>query len=438
MKFYQKTIFEENQNNFSLLINQKSYIKVYFYSFDEKLISGGEYSLYKTLQEIIIIFLKKETEEKLKEYLNNGLYFSKNNLEFYIKTNDKFEKIQKNQFSFYNQSQIEKNKYNDSQSTSELLSNKLKIYIKNPIKYKHFAKNIEDYIINNAQLIGKPILNEYEYYLYNKIKKQLKIIKYHSHQIKKFKIKRFSTLSSYCNAKNYLYIYEGNNDLDNYFNNNNFFQINLINNNINLISSDFPNRFLYSMIYIPEKYIFIIGGKNTKNVITYKIKKNNNSYDLYPHELPYELLEPSLIYINNKYLYAFENSIVDFHILCTNFINVEPFKEINISNNNYYINQKFFGVVKCKNSILFLGGQMLDLFQDPSKKCFFYNYIENKMERDIRDFKSFEFSEKTFIPLEKGIYFQIAIVKKVNKYEPKLIFFKDEIKNIENNTIINI
>lgn len=438
MKFHQKTIIEENQNNYSFLFNRKNCVKVYFYSFDEKLISGGEYSLNKALQEIISIFLKKESEEKLKEYLDNGLYFSKNNLEFYIKTNDKFEKIQKDQFSFYNQTKKEKNKYNDStQSTSELFSNILKIYIKNPIKYKHFAKNIEDYIINNTQLIGKPILNEYEYYLYNKVKQKLKIIKYYRDQIKKFKIKRFSTVSSYCNAKNYLYIYEGNNDLDNDLNNNNFFQINLINNNINLISSNFPNRFLYSMIYIPEKYIFIVGGKHTKNVITYKIKENNNSYDLYPHELPYELLEPSLIYINNKYLYAFENSIWDFHILRTNFINVEPFKEINISNNNYYINQKFFGVVKCKNSILFLGGQMLDLSKDP-KKCFFYNYIENKIERDQRDFKSFEFSEKTFIPLEKDFYLQIAIVKKIGIYEPKLVFFKDETKNLNNNSIINI
>ena len=189
------------------------------------------------------------------------------------------------------------------------------------------------------------------------------------------------------------------------------------------------------MIYIPKKYIFIIGGKKVKNVITYKIKDNNKKYAIYPHELPYEILEPSLITINNKYLYAFENSTLYFHILRTNFIGVEPFEEVVIKNNSYEINQKFFGVVKCNNSILLLGGQMLDLFGNTQKKCFLFDYNYNTIERNKRDFTPLEFIEKTFIPLEKGMYFQIAIIKKQNKNEPKIIFFKDEIKNNKDNNI---
>ena len=287
---------------------------------------------------------------------------------------------------------------------------------------------MEEFIINNTYLIGKPILNNHNYYLYNKKNKELKIIKYPKEQIKKLNLKTYSGISSYCNAVNKLYIYEGNSNLDSIFNNkSNLIQINLINNKIDIISSKFPNRILHSMIFIPNCYLFVIGGKQAKNVIIYTIQENNRNYEEYPHELPYELLEPSLIYINNKYLYAFENSTLNFHILRTDLINAGAWKEIKINNFNYDINQKFFGVVKKRNSILFFGGQMLNLFGNSSKKCFIFDYNKETIERCQTDFKPFEFLEKTFIPIEKGTYFQLAEIKKDNNYIPKRVILKEEI-----------
>lgn len=66
-------------------------------------------------------------------------------------------------------------------------------------------------------------------------------------------------------------------------------------------------RYWHSMIYVPDKYIFIVGGANVKDVELYDIQKNSLSID---SELNVERCEPSLIMVNNKYLYA----ICGFHL----------------------------------------------------------------------------------------------------------------------------
>ena len=423
---------ESHFDNYSSFLFQKDHIKVSFYSFEEKLLYEKEFHRYKTINEILNNFLNQVNVENLGKYLNNGKNCDKNNLTFYIKNEEgKYEEIQ-NQDSFIIINQFDKNKCIESiQSTSEFQNYILNIYVKNEKKYinkyNKIEKNIEEYIINNTYLIGKPILNHFRYYLYNKKSQKLKIINYPEDQIKKLNLKRNSGVNSYCNAINNLYIYEGNSDLNFLFNNNNLIQINLITNNINIISYKFPNRILHSMIFIPKCYLFIVGGKKAKDIIVYTIRDKNNNYEVYPHELPYEILEPSLIYLNNKYLYAFENSQLDFHILRTDLINVESWEEIKIRNNRYDINQKFFSVVKNKNSILFLGGQMLNLFNNSSKKCFIFDYNEETIERCQTDFKPIEFVEKTFIPIEKGTYFQLAEVKNDNKYKPKKVLFNEDL-----------
>ena len=212
-----------------------------------------------------------------------------------------------------------------------------------------------------------------------------------------------------------------------------------MNNSINLISSKFPKRILHSMIYIPECYIFIIGGKGTKEVLIYKIKENNKLYKKYPYLLPYELLEPSLLYINNKYLYIFENSTFFFKILRFNLNYISPFEIIKLQNKkDIPMNQKFFGVVRNKNSILFLGGQMINLNNEYKKNCFEFHYDTNKLVISKREFKSYDIIEKTFIPLGGDIYIQLIEYKKDSKYEPTILLFdgrSQEVEKSEKDTI---
>ena len=61
-------------------------------------------------------------------------------------------------------------------------------------------------------------------------------------------------------------------------------------------------RSWHSMIFIPNKYIFIVGGIYTKIVEKYDIEKNEIKID---SELKEKRCEPALCLANNNYLYAF-------------------------------------------------------------------------------------------------------------------------------------
>jgi hypothetical protein len=419
----------------SNILSKRDQANASFYNSNEQLIFENQYSLGITIGEVLDDFLKKNSEEVLKEKLNVK-YLNKNYLSFYIQKNDKLEKINNLKASIttiiYNiQDTIHflglgYNSISSSNTIASLMQLKIKVeYI-----YKEIPEKADEFIISNTYLIAKPIFNQYKYYKYNKYLKELKIIKYYKDDINKSGINCFSTHDSYCNAMNFLYIYQNNVKNKDY---DNIFKINLVKNKIELISSKFPKRILYSMIFIPKYYIFIIGGKNTKEVLIYNIKKDKENYQKYPHLLPYELMEPSLIFINNKYLYMFENSTLEFHILRSDLINISPFEDIKLSNSKYIpMNQKFFGVVQNYNTILFLGGQMINLNKEIINNCYEFDYNNNKLFLSIRDFKSFDFIEKTFIPVFSELYLQIIESKKENKYEPKVLYFEAS-QNIEQN-----
>ena len=419
----------------SNILSKRDQANASFYTSNEQLIFENQYSLDKTIGEVLDDFLKKNSEKVLKEKLNVK-YLNKNYLSFYIQKNDKFEKINNLKASIttiiYNiQDTIHflRLGYN-SISSSTTISSLMQLKINVEYILKEIPEKVDEFIISSTYLIAKPIFNQYKYYKYNKYLKELKIIKYYKDDINKSGINCFSTHDSYCNVMNFLYIYQNNiKNKDN----DNFFMIDLVKNKIELISSKFPKRILYSMIYIPKYYIFIIGGKNTKEVLIYNIKKDKENYQKYPHLLPYELMEPSLIFINNKYLYMFENSTLEFHILRTDLLNISPFEDIKLSNLKYIpMNQKFFGVVQNYKTILFLGGQMINLNKENINYCYEFDYNNNKLSISKRGFKSFDFMEKTFIPVNSDLYLQLVEFKKENKYEPKIIYFEAS-QNLEQN-----
>jgi hypothetical protein len=419
----------------SNILSKREQVFASFYNLDKNLIFESQYPLDKTIGEVFDDFLKKNSEEVLKKKLNVK-YLNKHFLSFYFEKNEQLEKIENyNQnittfiYNFQETIYLLKcvdNSLGSSTTISRLIT--LKIYVK--YISKEIPEKADEYIINTTYLFAKPIFNQYKYYQYHKYLKTLKIIRYYKEDINKSGINCFSNLDSYCNAKNFLFIYQNNIKNKDY---DNFFKIDLANNKIKLISTKFPKRILYSMIFIPKYYIFIIGGKSTKEVLIYNIKNGKENYNKYPYLLPYELIEPSLIFINNKYLYMFENSTLEFHILRSDLINISPFEDIKLSNSKYIpMNQKFFGVVQNYNTILFLGGQMINLNKEIINNCYEFDYNNNKLFLSIRDFKSFDFIEKTFIPVFSELYLQIIESKKENKYEPKVLYFEAS-QNIEQN-----
>ena len=423
-KHNDKIIFTEDENNYN---NLKGPAKIEFYTYDEKLLYECQFPINTPVKEIIKDFLAKTSVNIISR---NSL--NKENLSFFLKNSQLYEKIEVGEklVEYYltkikdtalmimeaGEKVITSEGYN---SIVRVKSRYLKIYVQNEKRFNHIAKNLDEYIIENTYLIGKPIINELKYYIYNKRTEESKIIKCSRDDLNKINIKYFSRMSVYCNAKNFIYVYEclDNPNINygkncNFEKSNKFYEINLITHKIDMISLKFPKRILHSMIFIPECYIFIVGGKDTKKVLVYKMRPGNENYEEYPYPLPYQLLEPSLITINNQYLYAFENSSVRFRIVRTNFLFATPFEEIN-TKTLIDINQKFFGLVKFenRNSILFLGGQILNLPLCKTKNCFEFDYNSNQLSLSEREFINFDFGEKAFIPMEKNIYMQIAELK---------------------------
>ena len=175
----------------------------------------------------------------------------------------------------------------------------------------NIPNEIRKYIARRTYLIGcmtfdKP--NSFGLFLFNKMDNSTLSFEYSTNIY--LQMRTVNQFSAYCNALNKLYISGGE------FGNNqvtdSFISIDLgeVQKNI-FIPTQLCNlkrkRYWHSMIYIPEKYIFIVGGPNETNVELYDIDKNITTID---SQLNTERCEPSLILVNNKYLY----SIFGFHL----------------------------------------------------------------------------------------------------------------------------
>ena len=116
---------------------------------------------------------------------------------------------------------------------------------------------------------------------------------------------KFSNLSSICNTKNILYISGGDKNKNSTEKTNPinlFYSIDLLNTNkIEELPSLNTARCFHSMIYIPNKYIFFVGG-NTPDVELYDIKKKEIIIDSKMKEIRNEC---TLFVMNNSVLYAF-------------------------------------------------------------------------------------------------------------------------------------
>ena len=156
---------------------------------------------------------------------------------------------------------------------------------------------------SSHEVIGTPLFNLGENFgvlIYNVRDNTLK-----AEIIKNKKLSKFNQLSSICNMKNILYISGGDEKKNNSGKTkpiNLFCSIDLLNTSK---IEDLPElkiaRCFHSMIYVPKKYIFIIGG-GTPDVELYDVKKKEISFDSKMNEMRNE---STLFIMNNTFLYAF-------------------------------------------------------------------------------------------------------------------------------------
>ena len=173
---------------------------------------------------------------------------------------------------------------------------------------------IQSYIENNT-IIGNAILDNTETFgiiTYDTNNKSLNSFSYKRSEYPE--LIYLTIFTAYCNAKNCLYFSGGEKEMS-YENEeisekyDEFFCLDLteLKNNenqliLNQIGKLNDPRTWHSMIYVPNKYIFIVGGSNTKLVELYDIEQKKLTKD---SELKEIRCECTLCLVNNMYLYAF-------------------------------------------------------------------------------------------------------------------------------------
>ena len=144
------------------------------------------------------------------------------------------------------------------------------------------------------------------------------------------------------------------------------------------------------MIYIPYKYIFIVGGLNTKSVEIYNMETNEINKD---SELNEFRSECTLCLVNNIYLYAFCGFLLHQNFVKTiercNLLKEErKWELVNvIEKNGLNFKPSFFGVsyFRNDNEILLIGGN-----DNGDEKHFDYIYKIGKNEEDKDQIDDFD------------------------------------------------
>ena len=164
------------------------------------------------------------------------------------------------------------------------------------------SEDIKTEYENTNTVIGMPLFDlgqNVGLLIFHKIEK-----KFSTEILKDKKLSKFNHLSSICNGKNILYLSGGDETTKHGKNktSNHFCSIDLLSpKSVNSLPVLNIARSWHSMIYIPKKYIYIIGG-GTKDTELYDIEKKSLIIDKQMNEVRNE---STLFVMNNSILYAF-------------------------------------------------------------------------------------------------------------------------------------
>ena len=284
---------------------------------------------------------------------------------------------------------------------------------------------IQAYIDNN-KIIGNAIIDNPETFgiiTYEANSNKISSYKYKSSDYSI--LNTFNNFTAYCNARNCLYFSGGENEQSNDLDKtslkyNDFLYIDLSTLtedklNVNELPNLIEARTWHSMIFVPNKYIFIVGGSNTRTVELYDIDEKKLTKDSELNEIR---CESTLCLVNNTYLYAFfgfvlhqeyNKNIERCNLLKEKrkweYVNYQVKKGINLK-------LSFFGVTYFKeNELLLIGGNDND--NDEKRFDYHYTIAQNEDEKDIITEYDSELKENSIVFREK-LFHPIAENKAIN------------------------
>ena len=288
----------------------------------------------------------------------------------------------------------------------------------------------KEYIDSN-EIIGSAILDNQEFFIIITYEREKdKITPYYYKRKENEELIKFNLFTAFCNAKGCLYFSGGENEqsydpdktVAKY---NDFFCVDLtkLNENDNKIEiKELPNlnepRTWHSMIFIPNKYIFIVGGSNTKSVEVYNIETNELVKD---SELNENKSECTLCLVNNMYLYAFYGFLIHQEYNKTiercNLLKEErkwEYVEYKTSFDEINFKLSFFGISYFKhNDLLLIGGNDNG---DDKHYDYIYKIGENGEKDEINEFncnlneQNNVFRDKLFMPIDDDRAVNIPLI----------------------------
>ena len=284
---------------------------------------------------------------------------------------------------------------------------------------------IQAYIDNN-KIIGNAIIDNPETFgiiTYEANSNKISSYKYKSSDYSI--LNTFNNFTAYCNARNCLYFSGGENEQSNDLDKtslkyNDFLYIDLSTLtedklNVNELPNLIEARTWHSMIFVPNKYIFIVGGSNTRTVELYDIDEKKLTKDSELNEIR---CESTLCLVNNTYLYAFFGFVL--HQEYNK--NIERCNLLKEKRKWEYVNYQvkeginlklsFFGVTYFKeNELLLIGGNDND--NDEKRFDYHYTIAQNEDEKDIITEYDSELKENSIVFREK-LFHPIAENKAIN------------------------
>ena len=303
------------------------------------------------------------------------------------------------------------------------------------MKYTQKGLDIPENVVQayreNTKIIGSAILDNPETFGIITYENNTRELNPYYYQRSEYpELNTLNSFTAYCNAKNCLYFSGGEKeqpyekednslpydeficiDLTELSTNKNKLVINKLNNLIN-------PRTWHSMIFVPNKYIFIVGGSNTKSVELYDIEEKKLTEDSELNEIRCEC---TLCLVNNTYLYAFYGFLLhqDYNnsIERCNLLKEErKWENINVIENcAVKFKPSFFAISYFLNdNLLLIGGN--DTGED-ERNDYIYKFGKEENQKDeIEDYK-FElkenlniFKDKLFMPLENNKAANIPLI----------------------------
>ena len=294
--------------------------------------------------------------------------------------------------------------------------------------------SIEDTRIYYEKLL-KPYENPFRVLVFTPNEFDVSLKTYPKETIDLFQLNNYSdSASSFCNTPKDLYISGGKGIFSG---NCNFWRINSIKTNIEKLK-DLPiKKQNHSMIYIPKRYIYFIGGNN-KNTFYYdELFDNFTSWA----EMNKQVKSPSLVLVDNTYIYSFgeqnENAKNDFFER-TNLKSSNPsWETIYLQRNQIFPIKDFGAAISDDNEIYFLGGR-----KERGEKIYKFNLLTKQIEKCKQENTTLKPVDKNFYPLndynsamipdtkiDENI--QVVIFNKKRKKYRKVLYEKnlDEIVN---------